>query len=96
MPYSATVLQQRQLAAGSAFSLSTTGGGFLYGANPPVPTAYSVLSTTDSNHTTSVYVSGSGVAYLLLDEPPHPLPQSEPAAGGLCGRTSNGHADAGQ
>ena len=38
------------------------------GQRASVPTAYSVLSTMDSNHATSVYVSGSGVLYLFLDQ----------------------------
>ena len=66
VPYTATVLQQRQLAPAtgtstSPLTVSTTGGGFLFGAVVPV-SGYSVMSNTDSNHTTSVYVTGSANA----------------------------------
>ena len=66
VPYTATVIQPRQLApaTGSAANpvvVPTTGGGLLYGANVPV-LSYSVSSTNtnpDSNHTSLVYVGGS-------------------------------------
>jgi hypothetical protein len=66
VPYTATVLQPRQLTAGSAFTLPVPAGdgGLLAGGWATVPAAYSVMSTTDSNHTTSVYVTGSGVLAL--------------------------------
>ena len=45
VPYTATVLQQRQLAAGAASSpCPSATGGLLYGATVPMPTGYSVLS----------------------------------------------------
>jgi len=69
VPYTATVLQQRQLTPGPAVSLPIPSGdgGLLSGATIPVPNGYSVISTTDSNHTTSVYVSGTGTANYSAD-----------------------------
>ncbi len=66
IPYSATVVQPRQLATATGgpatpFTVPTTGGGLLYGAYVYVPTSYAVTSTNanpSSNYTTSVYVSG--------------------------------------
>jgi len=69
VPYTATVLQQRQLAPAAGgpttpFDVPTTAGGLLYGAVVSIPTGYSVTSTSDSNHVTSVYVTGgsNGIA----------------------------------
>ena len=77
VPYTATVLQQRQLTAGSTVTLPSALGGLLYGAD--VPTTYSVLSSTDSNHTTSVYVSGSAALNYSADGVnPYPNPNPPP------------------
>jgi hypothetical protein len=67
VPYTATVLQQRQLAPGPAVTLPVPAGfgGLLSGAT--VNTGVSVTSTTDSSHTTSVYVYGSALALYSSD-----------------------------
>jgi hypothetical protein len=67
VPYTATVLQQRQLTAGPAADLPIPAGygGLLSGAT--VPAGFSVISTTDSSHTTNVYVSGSVQANYTQD-----------------------------
>jgi len=67
VPYTATVLQQRQVSGGPAFTLPSAAGGFLYGATVPAPSGYTVLSSSDSNHVTSVYVTGSANAVWTGD-----------------------------
>lgn len=72
VPYTATVLQPRQVtaAAGQAAINLTAGaaaGGLLCGAVVPVNTGYAVMSSSDSNHVTNVWVTGSANAVWTSD-----------------------------
>ena len=68
VPYTATVLQPRNLVAvsgGNLGQLPSAAGGLLYGAVVSVPSGYAVTSTNanaDDNHATRVYVTGTATA----------------------------------
>jgi hypothetical protein len=74
VPYTATLLEPRQLAAAtgtaaSPISIPAAEGGLLYGAVVPV-NSYSVKSNNvnyDSNHATLVYVGGANPAGQTVD-----------------------------
>ena len=72
VPYTADVLQQRQLAPVAPVTVPAAGGGLLYGAVVSLPNAYSVTSTNanpGSNYATSVFVLGSSSGSVLAYSP---------------------------